>query len=702
MEATQPLTAPGLTAAPAGTRALDPAQRVAHRADIDGLRAIAVAIVVGFHCGIPWLPGGFVGVDVFFVISGFLIGGILYDEATTGRFSYGKFYARRIRRIAPALVAVIAATTLIALAFLSPQELKDFATYAIGALMSVPNIVFLKTTNYFAGSADLNPLLMTWSLGVEEQFYLFYPPLLLLLLRWKSRLLPAIFLLSLASFALNVWSTATHPALAFYALPPRAWELGVGVFLAIWQSRQRQAATPSMPATPPAASSRLFMLRQVLAAAGIAMIAGSALFFDNTLAFPGVAALLPVMGSLLVIANDGPVNRFVLGSRPLVFVGLISYSWYLWHWPLLSFARVASDFPLTWRQGVVISTLSFVISVFSYRHIETPFRRGWQGVSTKRWIVGYLAVVGVCVLVLLGVRQSNGMPSRVPASIVAIEREAGAARTDTCLLSYGDVAPRTGADCLAPAGAGAVVALMGDSHASALRAGAEDFARRSGMGFTQLTKSSCPTLVDVSRVMSKHPRHFDECARFNRQALDRVMASPEVKVVILAGFWYASIYEMSASQGYQSTVAPRPFTRTEGVALLSQGLSRTVDELSRKGKRVIVIDDTPLLGFDPIKHLVTARMPTRRFVGDSVLGNLVPDGDRSSFVLAADDDVRRAVAAAAYGSGSAVREGVSLYSLRDRLCEPSGCRFAEDGRPMLFDQHHLSQFGARTVFSGLK
>ncbi len=698
MEATQPLagaSGAGL-AAPAGTRALDPAQRVAHRADIDGLRAIAVAIVVGFHCGIPFLPGGFVGVDVFFVISGFLIGGILYDEATTGRFSYATFYARRIRRIAPALVVVIAATTLIALAFLSPQELKDFSNYAIGALLSVPNIVFLKTTNYFAGNADLNPLLMTWSLGVEEQFYLFYPPLLLLLLRWKSKLLPVVALLTLASFGLNVWSTETHPALAFYALPPRAWELGAGVFLAIWQSRQRQAA--GAPKTP---STGVLVTRQVLAAAGIAMIAASALLFDNTLAFPGTAALLPVLGSLLVIANDGPVNRFILGSRPMVFVGLISYSWYLWHWPLLSFARVASDFPLTWRQGVVISTISFVIAVFSYRHIETPFRRGWQGVSTQRWIWGYLAVVAVGVLMLAGIRVSNGMPSRVPEAIASIEREVDSARADNCLLSYGDVAPRTSVDCLAPAGQPAV-ALMGDSHASALRAGAEDFARRSGMGFTQLTKSSCPTLVDVSRVMNKHPRHFDECARFNRQALDRVIGSPDVKVVILAGFWYASIYEMSPSQGYQSTVAPRPFTRPEGVALLSQGLSRTVEELTKKGKRVIVVDDTPLFGFDPVKHLVTEKMALRRFVGDRVLGNLVPDGNRSSFVMATDDDVRRAVAAAAYGSRAAVNEGASLYSLRDRLCEQSGCQFADGGRPMLFDQHHLSRFGARQAFSGLK
>jgi len=698
MEAAQPLAGVAGTAPQAiGTRALDPAQRVAHRADIDGLRAIAVAIVVGFHCGIPWLLGGFVGVDVFFVISGFLIGGILYDEAVTGRFSYARFYARRIRRIAPALVVVVAASALFGLVFLSPQELKDFSNSAIGALLSVPNIVFLKTTNYFAGNADLNPLLMTWSLGVEEQFYLFYPPLLLLLLRWKGKLLPAIALLTLASFALNVWSTETHPALAFYALPPRAWELGVGVFLAIWQSKHRQA-TAGAPTTP---SKGMSIARQCLAAAGIAMIAVSALFFDNTLAFPGIAALLPVVGSLLVIANDGPVNRFVLGNRPLVFVGLISYSWYLWHWPLLSFARVASDMPLSWRQGVLISALSFVISVFSYRHIETPFRRGGQGVPTMRWIWGYLAVIAVGVAMLAGIRMSNGMPSRVPGAIASIEREVDAARADTCLLSYGDVAPRTGADCLAPAGQPAVV-LMGDSHASALRAGAQDYARRSSMGFTQLTKSSCPTLVDVSRVMNKHPRHFDECARFNRQALDRVMDSPDVKVVILAGFWYASIYEMSASQGYQSTIAPRPFTRGDGVALLSEGLSRTVDALANKGKRVIVIDDTPLFGFDPIKHLVTEKMALRRFVGDRVLGNLVPDGDRSSLVLASDEDVRRAVAAVARGSGPAANERVSLYSVREWLCEPAGCQYVQGDRPMLFDQHHLSQFGARQVFSGLR
>lgn len=699
MQAIQPLAGvagTGLTAPSAGTHPLDATQRVAHRADIDGLRAIAVAIVVGFHCGIPLLPGGFVGVDVFFVISGFLIGGILYDEAVTGRFSYAKFYARRIRRIAPALIVVVAATTLAGLVFMSPQELQNLARDAIGALLSVPNVVFLKSINYFAGNADLNPLLMTWSLGVEEQFYLFYPPLLLLLMRWKGKLLPAIFLLTLASFALNVWSTQTHPALAFYGLPPRAWELGAGVFLAIWQSKHRLAAA-GVQARQPA---KVLVARQVLAVAGIAMITASALFMDSTIAFPGVAALLPVMGTLLVIANEGPVNRWILGSRPLVFVGLVSYSWYLWHWPLLSFARIASDVPLSWQQGMAISLLSFVISVFSYRHIETPWRRGWQNVPTMRWIWAYLAVIALGVLMLMGIRASDGMPSRVPQSIASIEREVDAARADNCLLPYGEVTPRSGAGCIASPGR-PVVALMGDSHASALRSGAQDFANRHGMGFTQLTKSSCPTLVDVSRVMNKHPRHFDECARFNRQALDLVMGKPEVKVVILAGFWYASIHEMSASQGYQSTVSPRPFTRSEGVALLSQGLSRTVDQLMQKGKRVIVVDDTPLFGFDPIKHLLTEKMALRRFLGEQVLGNMVPEGDRSTFLLAGDEEVRRAVAAAAHGSGGGMKEGVSLYSLRGQLCEPSGCRFAQDGRPMLFDSHHLSQFGARRVFSGL-
>jgi peptidoglycan/LPS O-acetylase OafA/YrhL len=697
MEATQPLAGvAGTSPAPhaAGTREQATTHRAAHRADIDGLRAIAVAIVVGFHCGLPWLPGGFVGVDVFFVISGYLIGGILYDEAITGRFSYATFYARRIRRIAPALVVVVATTTLFGLAFLSPQELKDYSRDAIGALLSVPNIVFLKTINYFSGNADLNPLLMTWSLGVEEQFYLFTPPLLLLLLRWKGKLLPAIFWLTLASFSLNLWSTRTHPALAFYALPPRAWELGAGIFLAIWQAKHLQAAK-GVPEVP---SPRWFVAEQVLAAAGIAMIAASALLFDNTLAFPGVAVLLPVVGTLLVIANEGPVNRFLLGNRPLVFVGLVSYSWYLWHWPLLSFARIASDVPLSWRQGVAISVLSFVISVFSYRHVETPFRRGWQQVPTMRWIWGYLAVIALGVLALAGIRASSGMPSRVAPSIVSIEHDVDDARADPCLLPYGEVAPRP--DCLASAGRPAV-ALMGDSHASALRAGAQDFASRQGMGFTQLTKSSCPTLVEVSRMMTKYPRHFDECARFNRQALDRVKDAPEVKVVILAGFWYASIYEMNASQGYQSTVSPRPFTRPEGVALLSQGLSRSIERLVSKGKRVIVIEDTPLFGFDPIKHLVTERMPLRRFVGDRVLGNVVADGDRSGLLLAGDEDVRRAVVAVANGSVGGVKPGVSLYSLRDRMCEPSGCRFAEDGRPMLFDAQHLSPFGARQLFSGL-
>jgi len=374
---------------------------------------------------VPWVPGGFVGVDVFFVISGFLIGGLLHKEVLAGRFSYLDFYARRIRRIAPALLVLLAVMSALALLLLSPRELADFSTYALGTLFSVPNLVFLKSTHYFTGSAELNPLLMAWSLGVEEQFYIFFPPLLRLLMRRKKTLLPVIGFACLGSFALNVWTTQAHPAVAFYALPPRAWELGCGVLLALWQAERAPARSQSWRA-------------QLLALAGLLMIVGAALLFNAQMAFPGYAALVPVVGTLLVIANGGTVNRLTLTSRPLVFVGLLSYSWYLWHWPLLSFARIACDRPLTWGQASLVALLALAIAYLSYRFVETPIRRGWRGTGPATVIVIYLGVTLIGGSALALALRSGGLPGRVIDGVKRVEYEVTSSRMNPCLMGYGD------------------------------------------------------------------------------------------------------------------------------------------------------------------------------------------------------------------------------------------------------------------------
>jgi len=687
---------PGLVAPRDDTVATVPSARATHRPDIDGLRAIAVAIVVAFHCGLPWLSGGFVGVDVFFVISGYLIGGIIYEDAVKKRFSYANFYARRIRRIAPALIVVMVATTAFALLFLSPLELKSFSLFAIGTALSVPNIVFLQTMNYFAGNSDLNPLLMTWSLGVEEQFYIIFPMILIGLMRWRWKLVPSLLVIAILSFAMNIWLTAKHPPIAFFALPPRAWELGAGVLLAIWQSTRQESSF----ALPPKMT---WAMRELAPICGVGMIFAAAVCFDNRMQFPGWAALLPVIGTVLIIANQGSINRVLLGSRPLVFIGLLSYSWYLWHWPLLSFSRIASDMPLTWQQAVAVSAASFVISYFSYRYIETPFRTDWRSSPYSTWIGGYLLAILAITLLLVGIYRSDGVPSRVMDRIASTERQAVSDRSNSCLSGYGSVKMNLSADCVVSAGASASVALLGDSHASALRSGMDDYARRNGVGLIQLTKSSCPMLIGVSRVMKDHPRHFQECAQFNQAVLDYVLKSPQIKTVVLAGYWSAAIKEMTADQGYQSTTESLEFTRINSLHLLNIGLRNAVESLRHAGKRVVIVEDVPLLKFNPIKHVATASIATRRVVAQEFFGNLAPDDERTHLVEGVDEGVEDAVSSAATVPNSAGSAGsVDLYSLRDQFCGTAGCQFAQGSRSFYVDQQHLSGAGAKYSLAAMR
>jgi len=707
-------TSPSLPAtigATSGARVRARELPLAHRTDIDGLRAVAILTVVAFHCAVPWVPGGFVGVDVFFVISGFLIGGLLYKEATAGRFSYRDFYARRIRRIAPALLVLLAVTSALALLLLSPRELADFAGYALGTLFSVPNIVFLKSTNYFTGSAELNPLLMAWSLGVEEQFYIFFPPLLLLMMRREKYLLPVIAFACLGSFALNVWTTLTHPAVAFYALPPRAWELGCGVLLALWQAGRAPAGSRSWRA-------------QLLALAGLLMIVGSALLFDAKMAFPGYAALVPVVGTLLVVANGGPVTRLALASRPLVFVGLLSYSWYLWHWPLLSFARIACDRPLSWEQASLVALLALALAYLSYRFVETPIRRGWRGTGPTTVIGIYLGVIlaggGALALALRG----GGLPARVNDGVNRVEYEVTSSRMNPCLMGYGDntfngsAACGGGDDSTNPIRRG--LALLGDSHASALRPGMDDYARRNGLGgVVQLTKSSCPTLLGVTRAMNKHPRQWRECAEFTQAAFERVLDSEDIKVVVLAGYWSAPFDDAAPGQGYRASgdapsAQASAASRGAELEILASGMRRSIDALVRRGKRVVVMEDTPLFPFDPAKKMVSEGMPLRRALARDVFDGMAPAGETTPIDDQLDQDVRAAVVSSVAAAQAASPAAVQIFSVRDQLCSriganandgskaaatQSACRFAADGVPLLTDPQHLSNYGARFIVS---
>ncbi len=337
-----------------------------YRPEIDGLRAVAILPVVLYHAGIAGFPGGFVGVDVFFVISGYLITSIILAERRAGRFSLVNFYARRIRRILPALFVMMAACYPLAFVLLGPSAMAEFAGSVTAATVFVANLFFYDISGYFATAAEVKPLLHTWSLAVEEQFYLVFPALVLLTWRMGARRQAVLLaVLALASLALAQWDITQGKAdRAFFMLQTRLWELMAGALAAFWLSSPRGQALR--------AGGRL----RHGALLGLALILFAVIAYDGETRFPGLAALPPVLGAALVIVCATPrcLAGRVLGLRPVVFVGLVSYSFYLWHVPLLVFTRIG-----TGREDAAlmlgVCALAFGLSCLSWRYVERPIRR---------------------------------------------------------------------------------------------------------------------------------------------------------------------------------------------------------------------------------------------------------------------------------------------------------------------------------------
>lgn len=359
-----------------------------YRKEIDGLRAVAVLAVMAFHAGFQQFSGGYVGVDVFLVISGYLITTILLEDFRRGESSIRTFYDRRVRRILPALFAVLAASTLAALLVLTPREMVDYSKSLAAVALFVANIFFWREGGYFDTDAELQPLLHTWSLAVEEQYYILFPLLLLVLLRrCRSERQVALLLggVGLASFALGVWGVQGAPRASFFLLPARAWELLVGACLAAWR---------------PAEMAR--WAKEPLSIAGLLLVGGSIVFYDAATPFPGVHALAPTFGAALLILAATPetlVGR-VLGSRVLVGIGLVSYSAYLWHQPLLAFARVRADAGVSLAVAGGLCLGALLLGYASWRWVEQPFRR--RGVWRENRVL-LTAAIGLGVFVLVGV-----------------------------------------------------------------------------------------------------------------------------------------------------------------------------------------------------------------------------------------------------------------------------------------------------------
>jgi peptidoglycan/LPS O-acetylase OafA/YrhL len=388
-----------------------------YRADVDGLRAIAVLAVIGFHANPSFMPGGFAGVDIFFVISGFLIASLILAGLKGGSFSFAEFYARRIRRLFPALIVVLLATWVLGWFILPPTEYAELGRHTLAGAGFAANILNYAEAGYFDLPAAAKPLLHLWSLGVEEQFYIVFPALLLLLWRYKA-MSSWVALIGLASFALNIALVGSHPSFTFYLPLTRFWEFIAGALLACAHLYGRTFALP-------AHSASALPLRDVSAAIGMLLILAG-IGFAREDAFPGWWALLPVLGTFVIIGagSQAWLNRTILAHPKLVFVGLISYPLYLWHWPLLVLARTA----IRTEQGneylrttaIIAVGLTFLLSWLTYRFIERPIRARRSGHTARRTTAALGASLAMIAVVGFAIAQIGGLTIRYPKEVQAL------------------------------------------------------------------------------------------------------------------------------------------------------------------------------------------------------------------------------------------------------------------------------------------
>ncbi len=495
---------------------------IGYRREIDGLRALAVLSVIVFHAGFAPASGGFAGVDVFFVISGYLITSIIVAETASGSFTLSGFYERRARRILPALFVMLVVCLPMAWVWLLPQDMNAFAEALIWVSLFASNIFFWRTDSYFGPDAELNPLLHTWSLAVEEQYYLIYPVVLAVVLRagkGKARL--AIALAAVLSLAGAQWLLQRSPSAAFYLLPTRAWELMIGGWLA-------------MHAPFAGESRRSRWTAQAAAAGGIGLILYAVFAFDRHTPFPGVHALAPALGAALLIryAGAGTLAGRLLGARLPVGLGLISYSAYLWHQPLFAFARHASAEPPGKMLMATLVLLTIVIAYFSWKYVERPFRKGAPRPRPRAALSLAAACSAAFLAFGLAARGTDGFPERVTSSqrdVLAYRSYAfeDVYRDGRCLLGREQSYAAFAAECQGGAGPVAVL-VWGDSHAAALSFGLRQVDAR----VVQYTASGCPPLKGL--VLGSWP-HCTEVNEFVMSDLRRL--HPE-KVVLHAN-WYA-------------------------------------------------------------------------------------------------------------------------------------------------------------------
>ena len=646
------------------------AGHIKYRTEIDGLRAIAVLAVALYHADPSIVRGGFVGVDIFFVISGFLITGIIYRQLQSSSFTFSDFYWRRFRRILPALTFMLAVVTLVCYRIFDPNLFTDYGNSLWSASLFSSNIFFWTEVGYFQTSSALKPLLHTWSLGVEEQYYIIFPVILMLVFKWvPKKVFWVLCGIGIISFALSVWGVTNKPIATFYLLPTRLWELLLGSLLAV--------ANPQ-----PFKSLGLNKGAQWI---GMVLMVGPIFIYTDTTIFPGASALLPCIGTALLIWTtvDRPsIITAILSWRPITFVGNASYSFYLWHWPILVLAEYYTFDDLTTNERLLLLVLAFAVSVFSWRVVERPFRENHILFPKNRMLK--ISALNIIVFVAIGgmITGMRGVPSRFEPGLSLI------------IAGNSDISEYSGRGCnnigyasdhntdFCELGSeksdNETFLLWGNSHAMPWSSPVAKLAQENNIRGVLAVWDVCSIFLGMDSKIEGQPH---DCLGDRQSVRELLENNSDLKTVILSSRWgaeyHGSMYgEEEAISGLTRKYKGQPII--DSPAVFKMALDETLAWLTGIGKTVVIIGPVPEIGYDVPRALLA-----------SSLGNFDDDirPTIDEFMDRQDEPIKALEEAA-------LKYGATILYPHEKLCETGVCAIIHDGHPLYFDDDHLSRYGA--------
>ncbi len=677
-----------------------------YRPDIDGLRAVAILCVVIFHAFPAYLRGGFIGVDIFFVISGFLISSIIFRSLKEDEFSFTEFYARRVRRIFPALIVVLGACFIFGWFALLPDEYAMLGKHMAAGAGFVQNFVLWKEAGYFDVTSELKPLMHLWSLAIEEQFYLLYP--LLIWLAWRAGLnvLLVVLTLLLLSFGLNMHGIGKDAVKTFFLPQTRFWELLVGAILAYGaihgqaaKSRLTIVSHPIFQRIAPIVERRKAVLGNMLSVAGALLMLASVITIHRDRVFPGAWALLPVSAAgLLILAGPNTwINRTILSNRLMVGIGLISYPLYLWHWPLLSFVRILESGTPS-HEGIRIAAvaLSFLLAWVTWRFVERPIRS-----RRKTWVTAATLTVTLAAIGYVGYNafQREGLPFR--SGIRDAEEFNKQLRwkptlraSEECRRYYHPEFPGRGF-CVVSSSQVPSVVLIGDSHANHLYPGLAKELANTGETIANFGDSACPPLFNTRSYKRGDP-DTERCLGIVDKMLEFAEQTTSVHTVVMADI--GAHYLHNSGKGYgkpeegpNEWVLSRPGQTdvSSNDQVYEEALRETLVRLTAKGKRVILVLDNPNLRFSP-RSCIQNR-PIR-------LDNTV----RTPCAISREEfDGRNKIYRALVKKVSREIPHVQIFDAGSKFCDDQWCSAIKDGKLLYRDSSHLSVAGSEYVASFL-